>query len=73
MEGSDEYTNTFHLTSVKKEELVTTDVEKVTGDKSSTISRETAFNATCHLSLPHQSTCHLSHPLLHATGAGVKN
>jgi len=73
MEGSDEYTNTFRPTSVKMEELVTTEVEKVTSDKSSKISRETTFNATCHLSLPHQSACHLSHPLLHETSPGVKN
>jgi len=73
MEGSDEYTDTFCLTSVKMEELVTIDVEKATSDKSSKTSRETAFNATCHLSLPHQSTCHLSHPLLRETGPGVKN
>jgi hypothetical protein len=73
MEGSDVYTDTFHLTSVKMEELVTTDVEKVISDKSSKISCETAFNATCHLSLPHQPTSHLSHPLLPETGPGVKN
>ena len=33
--------------------------------QSSKIFHETGFNATCHLSLPHQSTRHLSHPLLH--------
>jgi hypothetical protein len=73
MEGSDVYTDTFCLTSVKMEELVTIDVEKVTSNKSSKISHETAFNATCHLSLPHQSNCHFSHPLLRETGPGVKN
>jgi hypothetical protein len=48
MEGSDVYTDTFCLTSVNMEELATIDVEKVTGNKSSKISHETAFNATCH-------------------------
>jgi len=58
MEGSDEYTNTFHLTSMKKEKLVTTDIEKVTSEKSSKISHETAFNATCHFLTSQLVTCH---------------
>ena len=47
-EVNDEYIDTFQLTSVKMEEIVTTDVEKVTSDKSSKTPHETAFNATCH-------------------------
>lgn len=73
MEGSDVYTETSRLTSVKMEEPVSLGAEKVTSDKSSKISHETAFNTTCYLSLPHHSTCHLSHPLLHETGPGVNN
>jgi len=43
--------------------------EKVTGDRSSKIIRETAFSATCHFSLRHQSTCHLSHRSLRETAS----
>jgi hypothetical protein len=42
-------------------QLVTLVIATVTGDRSSKIFRETTFNSTCHLSLPHQSSCHLSH------------
>jgi len=57
-EVNDEYTDTFCLTSVKMEELVTIDVEKVTSDKSSKTPRETAFFATCHFLTSQLVTCH---------------
>jgi len=56
-EVNDEYTDMFHLTSVKTEELVTIDVE-VTSDKSNKIPRETAFNATCRFLTSQLVTCH---------------
>ena len=40
----------------------------VTGDRSSKIFCETAFNATCHLLLRHQSTCHTSRYMKQAPG-----